>query len=89
MKYIQKHIITLFTLLFLLVGGFSSAVWANSVSSKNSSDDVKDGKIVMNGNHAIFTFASSSHNISYTKGVTYAYVLGQLDHNSSRDFTFT
>ena len=80
----------LVAILLLVLGGWNSEVWGNTASSKNSSDDVQGGKIVMGGNHATFTFESKdSHSISYAGGVTTAYQLGQLDHNSSRTFKFT
>lgn len=82
--------ISLVCLFLLVFGGLNSEVWGNTASSKNSSDDVQGGKIVMGGSHATFTFESKdSHSISYTGGVTTAYQLGQLDHNSSRTFKFT
>ena len=83
---LTKFFLILLTLLSL---GIPSA-WGNSVSSANSSSDISGGKIVMKGNHATFTFgATDSHSISYAGGVTSAYKLGQLDHNTSRNFTFT
>lgn len=82
--------ICLVSLILIVLGGFTTEVWGNTVGSANSSSDVQNGKIVMGGNHATFTFgATDSHSISYTGGVTNAYKLGQLDHNSSRNFTFT
>ncbi len=60
------------TLLMLLtLCGFSTSVWGNSVSSANSSSDISGGKIVMNGNHATFTFAVTGKTITHN-GINYS-----------------
>ncbi len=90
MQIIKNKIFTLFTLLFLLVfGGWSSLAWGNSVSSANSSEDVIDGKIVMSGNHATFTFTASGKAISNAGWPTYTYELGSIEHGKTRECTFT
>lgn len=54
-------------LIFISALTLSISAWGNSVSSKNSSDDISGGKIVMYGNHAKFTFAASGKSISHNE----------------------
>ena len=49
--------------LMLMVGAGNA--WGNSVGSANSSSDISNGKIVMNGNHATFTFAVTGKTITH------------------------
>ena len=58
-------------------------------SSANSSEDVIDGKIVMSGNHATFTFTASGKAISNAGWPTYTYELGSIEHGKTRECTFT
>ncbi len=64
----SKFIILLSALIF---GAWNDIAWANTVASKNSSDDVKNGKIVMEGNHATFTFAVTGKTITHN-GINYS-----------------
>ncbi len=74
------------TLLMLLtLCGFSTSVWANSVSSANSSSDISSGKIVMSGNHATFTFSGDKT----VEESIYGYSLGTISRKSSASFKFT
>ena len=84
MKQINKTLKFLIFISALL--GFSGNVWGNSAVSANSSDDVSGGKIVMEGNHATFTFAAA--NTTITRGLT-AYTLGSISHGESKECTFT
>ncbi len=79
----------LISLFLILMGGFTTEVWGNTVGSANSSNDVQNGKIVMGGNHATFTFTASGTNISNADWPTYSYQLGSIDHGKSKECTFT
>ena len=78
-----KPVLTMLMLLTLC--GFSTSVWANSVSSANSSSDISSGKIVMSGNHATFTFSGDKT----VEESIYGYSLGTISRKSSASFKFT
>lgn len=61
-----EHIVKVCILIFSMLS-VNLTAWGNSVSSQNSSADVKNGKIVMEGNHATFTFAASGKTISHNR----------------------
>ncbi len=95
MNRVKSRITTgnsLFTMLIVLMislFGVNESAWGNSVSSANSSNDVKNGKIVMSGNHATFTFTASGTNISNAGWPTYTYELGSIEHGKTKECTFT
>lgn len=84
-----KSAFTTLALLMVCLFGVNESAWGNSVSSANSSSDVKDGKIVMSGNHATFTFTASGTNISNAGWPTYTYELGSIEHGKTKECTFT
>ena len=57
----------LLPMLFVAFGlfGVNESAWGNSVASANSSSDISNGKIVMAGNHATFTFAVTGKTITH------------------------
>lgn len=62
-------------------------VWGNSVSSKNSGDDVSGKQIIMSGNHAKF-YLTSPDNVSWNKTFG-CYNIGTISKNGSKTYTFT
>lgn len=73
-------------LIFISALTLSISAWGNSVSSKNSSDDISGGKIVMYGNHAKFTFAASGKSISHNGSNYTGFSVGK---NGNLDCSFS
>lgn len=69
MRNFYKNLKNLILVTLLMMGSVNA--WGNSVSSANSSSDISNGKIVMNGNHATFTFAATGKTISHN-GINYS-----------------
>ena len=80
-----EHIVKVCILIFSMLS-INLPAWGNSVSSKNSSEDVKNGKVVLEGNHATFTFAASGKTISHN-GINYTGF--SVSKNNTLDCTFS
>ncbi|MBO5618883.1 MAG: hypothetical protein J5902_02745 [Paludibacteraceae bacterium] len=66
----------------------SNNVWGNTVSSKNSSSDVKNGKIEMKGNHATFYLSGvSAYEDNWRSSEAYA--IGTVGKKSSKTLTLS
>ena len=67
-----------FFLSLIALMGISQA-WAETVTSANNTDDLKDGKVVLQAEHVTFTLAGD---VEITDGGSWAYKLGTLKKNT-------
>lgn len=74
-----------FFLSLIALMGISQA-WAETVTSANNTDDLKDGKVVLQAEHVTFTLAGD---VEITDGGSWAYKLGTLKKNTSASYAFT
>lgn len=80
----------LFTKITLLLCALLLSVnmLGNTVSSANSSSDVKNGRIEMKGNHATF-YLSDISTYEYNGRSSWAYVIGTVKKSSSKTLTLS
>ena len=80
----------LFTKITLLLCALLLSVnmLGNTVSSANSSSDVKNGKIEMKGNHATFYLSNISKYEENWRS-SWAYVIGTVKKSSSKTLTLS
>lgn len=86
----KKNMRTLFTKTTLLLCALLLSVnmLGNTVSSTNSSEDVKNGKIEMKGNHATF-YLSGVSAYEYNWRSSKAYAIGTVGKQSSKTLTLS
>ena len=81
----RLHLLTMLIVLMIGLFGVNEKAWGNSVSTKGSSDDISDNKIVLSGKHATFTI-SGDNSIGWN-GINYT--LGGVTKGKTKNFSIS